>query len=389
MITSAIVFDHRGRTQKGRPGPLEVRITSERKVHYVNTGVKVLRSEWRAGLVINRPDSVELNELLATMERAVVAEVEAALRTNRVVDVSDIKRAIWGRREGADPDFLSWFEETIPTLQLSKGTKARYRCVLTRLRACDIIKVWSDLTPEKIREFDRHLHNSIPNRTKSGRADLGAIYNYHKVLKAMIARAVVVGKVERNPYDRLRGQFKRGDKETVPYLTNEEVAAFVALEPTDAMTRKARDLFIFQLYTGLSYSDTQSFSLVDYKRIEGKYVHIGQRIKTGVPYVSQLLPPAVAVLERNGMELPRLSNQKYNICLHALGAAAGITTPLHSHVARHTFATMMLKHGVKIENVSRMLGHTNITQTQRYAKVLAQSVFDDFARIEKILTKNN
>ena len=46
----------------------------------------------------------------------------------------------------------------------------------------------------------------------------------------------------------------------------------------------------------------------------------------------------------------------------------------------------MLSNGAKIENVSAMLGHTNITQTQRYAKVLAKSVHDDFAMLEKKLS---
>ena len=49
--------------------------------------------------------------------------------------------------------------------------------------------------------------------------------------------------------------------------------------------------------------------------------------------------------------------------------------------ARHTFAIWMLRHGAKIENVSKMLGHTNITETQKYAKVLARSVQDEFDRI--------
>jgi site-specific recombinase XerD len=65
--------------------------------------------------------------------------------------------------------------------------------------------------------------------------------------------------------------------------------------------------------------------------------------------------------------------------------AAGISTPLHSHLARHTFATWMLSNGAKIENVSRMLGHTNITQTQRYAKVLAKDVHDDFDKAKERL----
>ena len=87
------------------------------------------------------------------------------------------------------------------------------------------------------------------------------------------------------------------------------------------------------------------------------------------------------VLEKYGFEIPKMNNANYNRQLKALQQMAGIKTRLHSHLARHTFATYMLRNGVKIENVSRMLGHTNITQTQRYAKVLAQSVHDDFDMI--------
>jgi site-specific recombinase XerD len=67
----------------------------------------------------------------------------------------------------------------------------------------------------------------------------------------------------------------------------------------------------------------------------------------------------------------------------------GIETRLHSHLARHTFATRMLRMGVKIENLSKMLGHTNITQTQKYAKVMAQSVHDDFEMVAKKLMESH
>jgi len=142
-----------------------------------------------------------------------------------------------------------------------------------------------------------------------------------------------------------------------------------------------KDLFVFQMYTGLPYSDMQAFDIGDYKWDGKTWRHVGERIKTGVPYVSQLLPPSVKVLEKYGWKIPRLSNADYNRHLKSLGTMAGIKTPLHSHLARHTFATWMLRNGAKIENVSRMLGHTNITQTQRYAKVLAQSVHEEFDRM--------
>jgi integrase len=149
----------------------------------------------------------------------------------------------------------------------------------------------------------------------------------------------------------------------------------------------ARDLFVFQLFTGFGFTDMQSFDIKNYKRVDGKWISVVPRTKTGVSTVSQLLPPAVEVLERYGMTLPKMNNADYNHALKALGMAAGISTPLHSHLARHTFATFMLKNGVKVENLARMMGHRRITQTMRYAKVLAQSVHEDFNMIEQILNK--
>jgi integrase len=132
----------------------------------------------------------------------------------------------------------------------------------------------------------------------------------------------------------------------------------------------------------------QAFDIGDYKFDGTRWNHVGQRIKTGVPYVSSLLPPAVDVLEKYDYEIPQMSNAAYNFQLKELQKKAGIKTRLHSHLARHTFATFMLRNGVKIENVSKMLGHTNITQTQRYAKVLAQSVHESWDMIaEKLAEK--
>lgn len=106
-----------------------------------------------------------------------------------------------------------------------------------------------------------------------------------------------------------------------------------------------------------------------------------------MPYVSRLLPPAVEVLQRNAFRLPQVSNQKYNAVLKNLGEAAGLRKRLTSHMARHTFATWALHHGVPIEIVSRMLGHTDITMTQRYAKVLAEDVNAQFAMLETSIKK--
>ena len=142
---------------------------------------------------------------------------------------------------------------------------------------------------------------------------------------------------------------------------------------------------LFQVYTGLSYSDAEAFDISDYKKFDGKWVNVGNRIKTGVPYVSQLMPQVVEILERYGMQTPKINNVQYNQSLKVIQQALGIKTRIHSHLGRHTFGTRMQAFGVKLENVQK--GHKDIRMTQRYAKVLAQSVRDDFTMVEEKLSR--
>ncbi|MEL6976138.1 MAG: tyrosine-type recombinase/integrase, partial [Bacteroidota bacterium] len=61
------------------------------------------------------------------------------------------------------------------------------------------------------------------------------------------------------------------------------------------------------------------------------------------------------------------------------------------HTARHTFATTVtLSNGVPIETVSKMLGHTKLTTTQIYARVLERKVGEDMKNlIAKMETKTS
>ncbi len=130
-----------------------------------------------------------------------------------------------------------------------------------------------------------------------------------------------------------------------------------------------------------------SFNAEDYTRDGDGMVSNQTRVKTGVAFVGRLLSPAAAVVDKYGGDIPRLDAADYNHALKVIGTAAGIKVRMHSHLARHTFATYMLRHGVKIENLQRMLGHSSIVTTQRYAKVLAQSVRDDYDAVEELIKK--
>lgn len=434
MITKMLVYDHRGRTKPGEDGPIELRITHNRKPYYIATGVKVKGTEFCGGRIVGRPDCDVLQERLDIMVHRIEEAVNECLKNDLSINVAEIKQQIYDKDRRARTTrtcMYDWMNEQVPLLPIKDGTRQRYWVLLHRMRQFGKLMSWDDLTVENIYTFDGWLHglakrqigDNIHAEHETNKIGESAVYNYHRTLRSLISRAVKFGVIERNPYERLRGEFRKGIKENVEYLTEDEIAAIESLRPLPgSQMARARDLFVFQIYTGLSYSDAQAFDIRHYKRVavlpqqtermmvatqpqqtmdEGapyerqtrqrqwRWVAVGNRIKTGVPYVSQLLPQAIEVLERYGWEVPKIGNEQYNAALKTIQQALGITTRLHSHLARHTFATRALAMGVKIQNVSKMLGHTNTRQTERYAKVLAQSVHDDFDMMAAKLSRMN
>lgn len=388
MITTKIVFDRKKTAKKDGHGTIEIRLTVQRKTYYISTGVRIREKEWKAGMIVNRPDSDVLNQRIATIYEKVCKEANTSIKNGIPLNTDTIKHRVWDVKDelSDEPLFLSWVEDQIAMLNVSPGTRKQYKTVLTRLTEFGQITKWRDITAENISNFDAWLHQ---RKKKSGEAIIdAAVYKYHRCLKALLNRAVTFGRIERNPYELLRGKIKRGEKENVEYLTEREMKAIENLDVRGDETMViSKDIFIFQMYTGLSYSDAQAFDFSQYREVDGKWINTGERIKTGVPFVSSLLPPALKILEKYDYKIPQIENHIYNRALKAIGVMAKISTPLHSHLARHTFATWMLRNGAKIENVSRMLGHTNIRQTQRYAKVLAESVHEDFDMVAAKMAK--
>ena len=397
-ITNSIAWDHRGRVPEGGTGQLEIRITLNRKSYYFGTGIKCRKADFIAGQIVNCPGAKEMNERLSIIYSKVLAHVNACVSAGEHINIEAIRSDVFNIVESYsdEPTFINWIEEQIPLLNLTHGTLRHYDLLVARLIEFGKIRRWQDITVENIYMFDSWLHNltkpisdaNIKAGHKPEKISDGSVWNYHKNLKAMIRRAHKFGKIENNPYDRLRGEFSKGEKESVEYLTDDEMHRFEALQlPEGTPLATAHDLFVLQMYTGLSYSDMQAFDIGQYKWDGSKWTHTGERIKTGVPFVSDLLPPVVKVLEKYGMSVPKMNNADYNRHLKSLALMAGITTRMHTHLARHTFATQMLSNDVKIQNVSKMLGHKSIHQTQRYAKVLAKDVHEDFEKIAKKLTK--
>ena len=85
---------------------------------------------------------------------------------------------------------------------------------------------------------------------------------------------------------------------------------------------------------------------------------------------------------KNGCVLPVPSNQKMNAYLKEIADLTGIEKNLSTHTARHTFATTVtLANQISIEVVSKMLGHSSINMTKKYARVVDDLINRDMQKI--------
>lgn len=66
--------------------------------------------------------------------------------------------------------------------------------------------------------------------------------------------------------------------------------------------------------------------------------------------------------------------------------AAKVKKYITFHSARHTFATTVtLSNGVPIETISKLSGHTKLSTTQIYARVLEDKISSDINKLDQII----
>lgn len=196
-------------------------------------------------------------------------------------------------------------------------------------------------------------------------------------IKTAFIYAVNNGKLHVNPFNLVT--IGKNTKE-VEKLDDEDVEV-IKRKAMIGRLDKVRDLFLFQCYTALSYCDMANLVQGDIQYNDGMYYVRKPRQKTGIVFFTVLNEDAMNILKKYDYQLPVLSNQKYNAYLKEVGDICGIQKELHTHLARHTAATRMLNNGIPIEVVAKVLGHSNTTMTQHYAKLLDKTVLNAFKKI--------
>lgn len=355
-----VIFDRQGVVGKTGRGKVEIRVylaANVRKYIVVGeatkTGWKSYQNSKELQLQVEKYEEV-VRAMKLLGEEMTIENFNAHIEVEKKETKSSLQR-----------NFIEFMREEVNREKLRDGTLRHKKLVIETLECYGKIKTFADLTPANIRAFDRWL------RDTGERTDV-TVWNYHKRIRKYTRMLKLNELIEQDPYDLCK--IPHGHSKMRVPLVEEELCQLRKVKLNEKLDR-VRDLFIFSAYTGLSYIDVQRFDFETMTRRIGSIYYIdGERIKTGTSFYTPILKPAFKVLQKYHFKLPRISNQKANDYLHVIEAICSFNKTLTFHLARHSFATLALAHDVPVEDVARMLGHTDIKTTQIYCKILKTTI---------------
>jgi integrase len=394
------------RTLKTTPGEvhLYVRITVAKKRLEISLKKKVPAEQWdvKSGSVSgNKKLMQELNPYLQDVRFQMMECVRHLHLEKRKVTAQAIKSLFLGTEEGNQTlcGLMRYHNENMKTV-LAPGTLKNYftterylKLFLDRKhKAKDILL--SQLNYQFITEFEIFLRKTAPLMESNPLTNNG-IMKHMERLRKMVTLAAKMEWIPKDPFQRYTLRFQKVDK---AFLTSAELALVEDAELPLERLIVVRDLFVFSCYTGLAYADVTALQPSHICiGMDGSYWIKTARCKTAIAVNVPLLPQAKAIMDRfrndpragvRSRVFPRISNQKMNAYLKEIAGCCGILKPFTFHTARHTFATTItLSNGVPIETVSKMLGHTKLSTTQIYARVLEKKVGEDMLALSKRLHK--
>jgi site-specific recombinase XerD len=214
-----------------------------------------------------------------------------------------------------------------------------------------------------------------------------------KRLRKMINMAIALEWLNKDPFIKFKAKLEKRERE---FLTQVELESIENYESKINRLDLVKDLFLFSCYTGIAYVDIMELTSENIlKGIDGNLWIETTRVKTNTAVRLPLLEVPETIISKYKTDIraqsidklfPKISNQKLNSYLKEIADVCDIKKNLTFHMARHTFATTItLTNGVPIESVSKMLGHTKLTTTQIYAKVIESKVSDDMNQLRNIL----
>lgn len=233
--------------------------------------------------------------------------------------------------------------------------------------------------------FIQGFHSFLLGEKKMGQ---NSSTKHLKFLKKLLNMAVSNAYISYNPVNAYK--VERVPVE-IDFLDEEELRKVINFDSPIPRFERAKDMFLFGCFTGLSYIDIKTLKSEHFEKDGTGRIWIKKRrVKTGVLSRIPLLPIAKLILDKykgGDKLLPIQDPADINKYLKDIAILCNIKKRITFHTSRHTFAsTVTLANNISLEVVSKMLGHTNTRMTTHYAKLIDKCIGEQMDKLMNTFT---
>jgi site-specific recombinase XerD len=379
-------------TRKNREKAIYLRVTANRKIHYLHLGIHTDPRFFKKGQISKADsESDEKNEVIEyALNRAQAIKFEA-LKLHRQLSLTDFLTKYHSKEDDHPESFYDFFEKEMLTWKatLADETIRTYKSEVSKLKIFRSNLQFKEIDQQMIKDYIAYMIEKLSN-TKS-------TYNKSlRILKRILTRAQNAGVKVNDPFTHIKLENVSG---TRMFLTSKELSDLHNLyqeNNSDKITSHERNVlryFLFCCFTGLRYRDIRDLraknieSLKDKDGTETKIIVITMH-KTKDLVRIPVVPQAEALLPN--LQLPEqklfkvLTGQATNRSLAAIMEAVKINKKITIHCSRHTFATVGRSNGIPLDVMALLLGHKSIKATQIYTKYDDQMKIQEMKKFETI-----
>ncbi len=385
--------------QKDQTGhsPLYIRIIKDRKTKFITAGVKLKESEWdelKQKVKKNHPNSARMNANLSQKIADAEGQVADMERKVKTVSIKKLKEAIKGKEV---PNFFTYSRKHCERIKgnVSISTYKTYGVYLDKFEkwvgTTDVY--FDDITVSLLLDYLGHMSNELKNGNTTQRYSI-------MILAIMFKEAIKEEIIPDYMYPFNKLKLKK-DASKRQFLKKEQFEAIGNIKLQE--NSKAciyRDMFIFSIFAGgLRYSDVLEIQLKHFNEEERRIKKVIR--KTGRVHQFKIGQVALDIIQKYKRENAEpddfifpivtnaelfLKNEEYryafsestnkaaNFQIQRIAKKLEIPVKISFHISRHTFATNALNNGMRIEHVSKLMDHNDISTTQIYAKIINEEL---------------
>lgn len=344
---------------------LNLYIHNQRKRIPVELSLKLKEWDQKKQLVLKSCEySHDYNLILKDIESR-INKIEIQFRLSSQVLTVD-KCAELLKQPDLTIDFISFMENEMNLKSMEYNSVKNHKSVLKKLKEYKSSILFADINEVFLQRYRKYLHQQLKNQEVTIDSNIKVIKHYIKIAKKK-------GLIVNVDLEQIKIKQHRSHRTNLTLSEVERLKEYYFSGFIKESHKRVLGYFIFNCMTGLRINDLlklkreelndEFFNFWNQKSKRQQVLMTNETCKKILEYDPELFTS-------KGMITPKTINET----IKEIASFLGIKKHLTCHIARHTFATNYLRRGGKVENLKRLLAHSDIKTTMIYVHIVDDDV---------------